>query len=173
LCRLSAASGNTGDKSDSLSEVMRNAIEFLMHSTNKYFTSLFSHLLLLRPSPLELEDRNTIVLSFPTLPVHTKALRLRLRDAREHAHLHDDLAWVSSRLRFHRTTQCKKERISKSAHQPNPIQNILSRRYNLLAILLTKVPKHTIPAARRFIVIVLERAVAVFDLHFRGVEQHV
>ena len=68
---------------------------------------LFRHLLLLRPSPLELKDRNTIVLPFPALPVLTKALCFWLWDAREHAHLHDNLARVCSSLRFHRTIRCE------------------------------------------------------------------
>jgi hypothetical protein len=35
------------------------------------------------------------VLAFPTLPVLPEALSFGLRDAREHAHFHDDFAWVS------------------------------------------------------------------------------
>jgi hypothetical protein len=37
------------------------------------------------------------VLAFPALPVLSETLSFGLRYAREHAHLHNDLAWVSGR----------------------------------------------------------------------------
>lgn len=58
---------------------------------------LLCHLLFLRAHPLELVDWNPIVLAFPALPVLSETLSFGLRDAREHAHLHNDLAWVSGR----------------------------------------------------------------------------
>jgi hypothetical protein len=122
---------------------------------------LLCHLLLLWPSPLELKDRNAIMLPLPTLPVHTKALRFRLRDAREHAHLHDDFARVSSRLGFHRTTRCEKKDVSRLS-----IEIRTQELQNLLPILLAKVPVNTVPTPRRFVIEEFERPVSVFDLHF-------
>jgi hypothetical protein len=112
------------------------------------------------------------VLPFPTLPVHSKPLGFRLRDAREHAHLHDDFAWVSSSFRFHRTTQCQSAHPLNTNHHQDA-NNQPSNRKNLLPILLAKVPEHTIPTPRRLVVVELERPVSVFDLHFGGVQQHV
>jgi hypothetical protein len=58
----------------------------------------FCHLLLLGACPLDLKDRNPVVLAFPALPVQAKALCFGLRNARKHAHLHNHLTRVSGRF---------------------------------------------------------------------------
>ena len=109
------------------------------------------------------------MLAFPALPVLSEPLSFRLGNAREHAHLHNNLARISSRHRLNRTTQAK----TVSTRSQNPLLATLWNWSSILPIRRAKVPKHTIATPRSFVVVVLQRAVAVFDVDFTLVEEHV
>lgn len=109
------------------------------------------------------------MLPFPALPVLSETLSFRLRNTREHAHLHNNLAWISSRHRLNRTKQTK----TVSNHPQNPPLATLWDWSDILPILLAKVPKHTIATPSSFVIVVLQGAIAVFDFYFALVEEHV
>lgn len=109
------------------------------------------------------------MLAFPALPVLSEPLSFRLRNAREHAHLHNNLARISSRHRLNRTKQTK----TVSNHPQNSTFATPWNWSNILPIRRAKVPKHTIATPRSFIIVVLQRTVTVFDFDFAVVEEHV
>jgi hypothetical protein len=109
--------------------------------------------------------------AFPALPVQSKPLSFRLRDARKHAHLHNGLARVSGGFRLDRANHITQHRQQSSQTPRGMIKR--NNNGNILPIPPTKKPKHAPSAPRRLVLEARQRAIAVFDLDFALVEQHV
>lgn len=136
--------------------------------THSLYQPSFRHLLLLRSYPLDLKDRDAVMLAFPALPVQTKALRFWLRDTREHAHLQDHFARICSGFGLDRA---KVYKFTSQHHSPRPHES--TSKDHILPVFLTEVPKHAIAASSGFVFVVLERPIAVFDLNLIGCDEHV